>query len=427
MRFDSPLRAALVLAGLSLVHASGCGSSSTQADGAGGSGGGTASTGGGPGMDAGTSGFGGAVFGCQGDGECGLGQMCSAARVCVPLGGCGANEDCAPGELCSGTQSCIPMGTCAADVDCGMGFLCDTASGTCAPGGGCGAEEFQTEAVAPNMLLVLDRSCSMTNGTPATKWELAVDAINSLTTTFSGQIRFGLTLFPDTENPNCDQGAPAVFVGPGNEMAIQAILTAALVRADPNFPKGPCITNITSAMTQASMEPAFNDATRPNYAVLITDGKQFGCMQNGGDAMTTQVIGNMLSVGVSTYVVGFGSGVDPAQLNIFADAGGVPRNDPTTRYYQADDAVTLQMALDTIATTSIGCTLALGEAPPNGDELFVFFEDQPLSRDPSHMEGWDFDPSTNQVTFYGMACDALKSGMVADVDVVFGCNVPTPM
>jgi hypothetical protein len=42
------------------------------------------------------------------------------------------------------------------------------------------------------------------------------------------------------------------------------------------------------------------------------------------------------------------------------------------------------------------------------------------------MQGWDYDPATNQVTFYGDECQQLKDGTVTDVDVVFGCNEPTP-
>ena len=49
-----------------------------------------------------------------------------------------------------------------------------------------------------------------------------------------------------------------------------------------------------------------------------------------------------------------------------------------------------------------------------------------IPRDPTHMNGWDYDPATNQITFYGPACDALKAGTVTDVDIVFGCDEPTP-
>lgn len=60
----------------------------------------------------------------------------------------------------------------------------------------------------------------------------------------------------------------------------------------------------------------------------------------------------MLTNGVSTFVVGFGAGINATQMNKFAVAGGVSANDPTAptrKYYQADDAKSLDAALATIA------------------------------------------------------------------------------
>ncbi len=428
-------RALTAVLSTGILAAAACGGSGGTADNegsrvVGGAGGASASGGSaGSGADAASGGAGGSTLGCQGPGDCGAGQKCAVSGVCIDQNGCATTADCAGGTFCSATKACLPEGSCAQDQDCTEGLVCDAATSTCVPGGGCGGGEFQTEAIAPNLLLVLDRSCSMNaapGGLPKTKWAIAVDAINLLTTQFTGKIRWGLTLFPDTVAPACEQAAAAIPVGDGNEAAIQALLTAALANANANFPKGPCVTNIDTAIQQASLEPAFADPGRRSFAVLITDGNQAGCNVAGGDNGTTTIIGSMLASGVATYVVGFGSGVDPNQLNVFADAGGVPRADPTRRYYQADDAATLQMSLDSIASSVLGCDFALAEPPMNADELFVFLEDQSVPRDPTHTNGWDYDPVTNSVTFYGTPCDQLKSGMAQDVDVVFGCDQPVP-
>ena len=37
------------------------------------------------------------------------------------------------------------------------------------------------------------------------------------------------------------------------------------------------------------------------------------------------------------------------------------------------------------------------------------------------MNGWDYDPATNTVTFYGDACDAIEADEVDTVSLVFGC------
>jgi hypothetical protein len=315
--------------------------------------------------------------------------------------------------------------------DCEAGLECDPATSTCVPGGGCGAEEFEIEAVAPNMFISLDRSCSMTapGGGGQTKWQIAVAAMNQLFTDFNGKIRWGLGLFPDIVTPNCAQDAPQFAVADNNEAGIQALLTAALVNSDPYFPNGPCVTNIDTAVQQASLEPAFTDPTRPSYVMLMTDGAQAGCNAAGGNAGTVQIIQGMLAVGVKTFVIGFGTGVNANQLNNFADAGGVPKNDPanpTQHYYQANDAASLKTVFDTIAGSILGCTFTLSSVPPDANKVFVFFDNVKLARDPTHTMGWDYDAATNQITFYGVDCDKLKAQQVQDVDVVFGCDTPIP-
>jgi len=187
-----------------------------------------------------------------------------------------------------------------------------------------------------------------------TKWEIAVGALNKLTTDFKDEIRFGLTLFPDTVAPACQQDAIPIPVGAGNEPAIQALLTGSLSVNDPYFPDMPCVTNIDTAMEQASTEPALNDTERASYVILLTDGQQANCDMNVGDPLTLQVITDLYqNRNVATFVIGFDTGADQAQLNAFAAAGGVPANDmscnPPCGYYNAADAAALDAALEDIA------------------------------------------------------------------------------
>lgn len=389
----------------------------------GGGGGGTGATGGSGATDGGK--------GCTSPTDCATGELCSGIGVCVPEGSCKVPSDCSGGTFCSGNGKCIATGSCEVNQDCEAGLECDPATKTCVPGGGCGAEEFEIEAVAPNMFISLDRSCSMTaaGGGGQTKWQIAVAAMNQLLTDFNGKIRWGLGMFPDIVAPNCAQDAAQFAVADANEAGIQAMLTAALATADPYFPNGPCVTNIDTAVQQASLEPAFTDPTRPSYVMLMTDGAQAGCSAAGGNAGTVQIIAGMLTAGVKTFVIGFGSGVNAAQLNNFADAGGVPKSDPanpTQHYYQANDAAGLKAVFDTIAGSILGCTFTLSSVPPDSSKVFVFFDNVKLARDPTHTMGWDYDPATNQITFYGVDCDKLKAQQVQDVDVVFGCDTPIP-
>jgi hypothetical protein len=74
----------------------------------------------------------------------------------------------------------------------------------------------------------------------------------------------------------------------------------------------------------------------------------------------------------------------------------------------------------------VGCTFTLDSTPPDPSKIYVFFDNAKVARDTNHSAGWDYDPKTNQITFYGADCDKLKTNQVTDVDVVFGCDQPTP-
>jgi hypothetical protein len=345
--------------------------------------------------------------------------------IVVPPGAC--QLACSSGAFCSAAGGCIPSGTCRAKEDCEAGKTCDAPSQRCVLESACGAESAGAQIVAPNVLLVLDRSCSMTKLVGGrSKWSVAVDAVGAMTTTLAGRARFGLALFPDKQGDSCTQGQLAVAVAPGSEGPIRTLLQSSLATSDANYPSGPCVTNIDTGMKQAADEPTLTDPTRKSSVVLVTDGAQSsGCGAAGGDAGTERIIAALAQRGVKTYVVGFGSEVDAVQMNKFAIAGGAPVSDPTTKFFKAESAATLTAALRTIATSTLSCEFRLTKNPQDPSKVFVFFEGTTsVPRDPTRAQGWDYDARTNTVTFYGATCDALRSGQVQKVDVVLGCNAP---
>jgi MYXO-CTERM domain-containing protein len=200
------------------------------------------------------------------------------------------------------------------------------------------------------VMIVLDRSCSMDNkpsGQTQTKWQSAEAAIEMLTTTYADQLRFGLIMFPDEAGDRCTQdGNIYVTTGADRGQAVRDAIAGTV-------PNGPCVTNIDTAIEQVSVDPAFDGTPDPDgrrgFVLLITDGKQSkSCGGNTNDAFTIANIETLYQAGYPTYVVGFGGGVDPDDLDAFATAGGVPRA-ASPLYYQADDAVALAEALDAIA------------------------------------------------------------------------------
>lgn len=345
------------------------------------------------------------------------------------------DRPCGDEQFCSYSGQCIDEGTCRVSADCTAGFACHNS--ICQIDDQCGTEEFKVQVVEPNLLILLDRSCSMPdcdtyglqpllncgNLSNVDKWGTAVEAITQLIDRFQGQVQWGLEFFPDGKEEKCVQESPAVPPSLGTEDEIRQILTAALQVQDPNFPDGPCVTNINSAVKQISVEPSLKDPDRSNYMLLITDGVEWGCMGNNVDTENTLEL--MASEGVRTFVVGFGGGVNPNLLERFARAGDAENPDPNTDYYQADDILSLQEAFSSIVARIIGCDLLLDTLPENPDKIYVWVDDRiSLARD--HPDGWHYDQESNRIILQGTACEELQSGNEAysDIDIVFGCNAP---
>lgn len=303
------------------------------------------------------------------------------------------------------------------------------------PGGGsggadlgpprCGGERLMADLVVPSLQIALDRSCSMVQKVGATsKWKLAVDALDKLTTAWAGKLRFGLSLFPDTSAPACDESSLPIPIGAGNEGAIRSLLMASLSPSDPNYPSaGPCVTPIDAGMHRASLDPGLADPAHPGYALLITDGAQYGCSTYGGAAGAVKVATALASSGVHTFVIGFGGAVDANELDALANAGGEPSGGAHA-FYDAANGQALDAALQAIAGKAFSCVYQLASAPPDPTLVYVFFDQVEVARDATHGSGWDYDGATNQVRFYGSACQQLGSGSVQTLDIVFGCEAP---
>jgi hypothetical protein len=321
------------------------------------------------------------------------------------------------GDDATGTTGATGIGVTAVDsgpkLDLGV-TAASVADGNLEAGTeGCDSELFGSEAVPPNVLIVLDRSASMLDPIPGgTKWDVARDAIAQLTMQYADDVRWGLMLFPGFDQ-SCDDGAEctegAVFIDPAPDSA--APIATFLDDSATCMYGTPIAENLDSLVDYAGLE----DIARANYILLVTDG-----MATCNDPVPSVGTLRMEDPEIRTFVVGFGSEVDPDQLNAMADAGGTALpGDP--QYYQADDAAMLAAAFADIAGSVLSCVFVLDEVPADPDELYAFFDETQIMRDPTHTNGWDYDPATNTVTFYGDACDAIKADEVDTVSLVFGC------
>jgi len=296
-------------------------------------------------------------------------------------------------------------------------------------GGGGGNGEFTDAAVCdqvepieisvvppPDLMLVVDKSGSMDDplGTGEQKWQVMRNALNTVVTQYENGINFGLMLFPADDT--CAAGNVLTGIAPTNSAAVSTSLNL----TQPNGGT-PTHTTLQSSLVYYSGIPV-NPAGR--YVLLATDG-QPNCLDVGDPSIPsiTQSIAAIQSLsanGIPTFVLGFGDGInsDPATLQAMATAGG------TMNYYAANSPAELQAALEAIAgeLNVPSCTFSLEEIPADLDELGVYFDDVAVPRSPSQTDGWDYDPATNSITFYGLSCDDLQGGGVDQVRVDYGCG-----
>jgi hypothetical protein len=326
-------------------------------------------------------------------------------------------------------------------------------SGALPPSEICEAVHVNANPATPDMLIVLDRSGSMTEGG---RWMPSVSALRRVTMELQSSIRFGLAMFPDpasappnlaTDLLNC-LSAPdpqacidmltamvADVCAPGKMVVPVAIDNAAAIGQafDMTAPAGGTPTGETlQSLVDTFGAPQTNpdEETIARFVLLVTDG-QPTCPAGMG-METTQpdielanaAIEAFTARGVRTYVIGYdtsgpGNEMFAAVLDGFAQRGGTG----DTMHRPVEDEQSLLTELQRIAGDVVSCSFVLDEAPPRADFVLVRLDGKQINlNDPN---GWMLVGDRN-VQLTGTACDTLKDGAPHSVDVEVRCSVVVP-
>jgi len=334
---------------------------------------------------------------------------------------CALDEDCPAGLRCgAGSHLCLYGNACNVDGDCETGFTC-SAERQCQD---CGRTEFTATRLAPNVLILLDRSGSMENTIGGqTRWDITKQATETVTTAFDADIRFGLATFSACLPGGCSPGTIVVDIADGNAAAINGFLAPLLGRGSSNGapPNYLCDSGDPETSTGPTLhflvgDPSIQDPARVNAILLMSDGQESDCGGPAGPVGAAELYGQAIPVLV--YAVGFSSDADMDQINAIAAAGG------TGEGYFADSPDALLTAFESIATDVMRCDYLLGEIPPDPSKIYVYFNDDPTEIPNDPADGWTYDAATNTIHFNGSYCDLLLGGSVSDIDIVYGCPGP---
>ena len=362
----------------------------------------------------------------------GAGQLTGAGGSGTGTGGAGLTSSGEGGVGLSGG------GGSGGDVSGSGGDVGLTGSG----GTSCGQTNIDIMPLPPDILIVQDRSLSMTddsNDKPcaggsasgdgncgaASKWSQTTTALNTVLGQTDSSVNWGLFWLGD-ETASCGVSAsPAVVIEPSGSNDISGAFAVNTFTGMPGTPTAAVMKNAV-AYLKTLTDP------NPKYLLLATDGEPncpngAATLNTNDDTGAEMAVASALSAGFPTFVVGIATTSDSGAttaLNAMAVAGGEPQANGATQYYAVTDSASLVTALDSILGIVASCKVSLAGAPSNLDNVAVSAQDPTgarveITQDPSN--GWSFDATKANIVLNGTACDELQNGSYTSFQFIYAC------
>jgi hypothetical protein len=322
----------------------------------------------------------------------------------------------------------------------------------CVPG------TFTIDLATAQLMFVVDRSGSMAFSIPGqdpvppgqlSRWQTLRDALATTIAPFDQQIAMGAKFFPEVLPPD-SLGDPTASCRTDTGVGIPPSLGNAqqiLNVFDTTEPRGGTPTSEALRLASDYLSgrrgiartivlatdgaPNCNGAldaqsctctTQRNDCNRTTDG-QYSCLD---DQRTEQQVGTIFQTEkIPVYVIGIGGLERPefsAVLDAMAVAGGRPRSG-TPKYYSVQTEGEMTTALTTIRDSIAKCTYLTPSAPTDPNAITVEVDGKPVTRDPSHVNGWDWvDQAYGEIAFFGPACDSAAGNPTAHVTGTVSCT-----
>lgn len=379
------------------------------------------------------------------DAPSGCGQSCGAANPVNPI--------CGQGLFCSGDNKC--NAECRPDQQtCGNGYACTT-SGQCKATStlaqaqtqtdgstSCGNIVLDTNRRRPNVVMLIDRSSSMTvklSNNSSSRW---VEMRNFLVGSSDNQglvydlqddVSFGFVSYSSGRN-QCPELRPSNLIQPA--ASNYATIRAQYMSQSPtsNTPTGESVREVVKQL--AAVDPNGN----PTILLLATDGDPDTCADpdsNGTqppkDLTVQEVTKARTEKGILTYVVGVGLGsVEEAHLDAVAVAG---TGKAASKKWIVGDVAGLKSAFSEIINPFVSCKFDLtGSVKPSEacDQGKVSINKTGVPLECGNTSrGWQVIPDASDpnravsIELLGSACTDYKANPSPSVQAEFPCNVVT--
>jgi hypothetical protein len=360
----------------------------------------------------------------------------SLIAVGIALGFASLHVGCGGGTLSGGGA-----GTSGGSAGAGGSVVLTGMGGGVVPTGAGGdastpcVQPMPATALPPNFLIALDTSATMnslacpTGCGSASRWQIAVDAINATTGVTEDLANWGLQLFADGTNACGTIDAVGVPFGTGAAQRIAAALASRTTfggdLANPSYRP------TRNAVATAAGYLARQTTANYNFVVLVTTGAP-GCAAGASDPLsddstvTVQEITKANSAGFPTFVVGLGTMDEPAQaslLNMAAAGGAGLGTAGHTGYFAVTSSVDLQSVLRSLVSDNAGCMFTV-PPPPNQylsrDSINVSLGGVPIPADAN--DGWSYLDSTHTaIQLHGEVCAAARADRTQAPAITFRC------
>ncbi|MBL8600405.1 MAG: VWA domain-containing protein [Myxococcales bacterium] len=338
--------------------------------------------------------------------------------------------------------------------------LRDTGNVTLTPDSACATTTADAQRRPANILIVLDRSGSMSEsaGNGMSKWAAATGGLRTLLGRLDNFTRVGLTFFPPTRGAS---DMASGYTTPAVPIAALSTNRTALLSALGASPSG----NTPMACAIDGSKQYFQSFTQDGSRniILITDGQptnectgqpllppcnllppDLACLQRHDQAMQAAVsvqvaLARMLTPSVRTFVAGTPEATD-VFLSDLAFQGGSSRTPDcrnTRSCHYSLGAGTFEQdlarALDDIRGRAITCEFEVNADPSRVDPTRVNVSVETtgmaartVPRDVNHQNGWDYSEGMRNIILHGPICDAVRTDPQVRVQILFGCPTLTP-
>lgn len=252
---------------------------------------------------------------------------------------------------------------------------------------------------APDMLIVLDRSLSMSLNH---RWEPSKQAVKSITRDFGGLLRFGMSVFPGAGG-DCSQGRLDVPLEIDSSTSIAEVIDE--TETSGLTPTGPALTQALRELGDRRPGPDMSPS-RPGYVLLVTDGEP-NCQvlpifpDTAQQDAARAAVRALRDKNIATYVIGYQIDASSQSLmNELAQLGG------TSRYRAVESGEQIVSTFRDITKDVVKCNFDLAEAPDDPRKLRVELDETAIPLGAS--DGWTIQGKS--VTLQGAACAKLKDG-----------------